>query len=82
MHAFLLTFMNNQKDPAPTSAEELGRESSNREPDDILRQLLRKDESKGDPDDRDVAGTVEHKDTAHGREETKNKLPGADKVNG
>ncbi|MEO8071942.1 MAG: hypothetical protein ABI891_01865 [Acidobacteriota bacterium] len=53
-------------------AEEVSKESANKPSDDIVREMLRGDETKGNPDNRDVAGGVESADTPHGREETKN----------
>ncbi len=52
-------------------AEKIAEESANKPSDDIVRQMQRGDESKGNPDDRDTAGGVESADTPHGREETK-----------
>ena len=57
-------------------------EGSYLDPDDVLRQTLRGDESKGDPDERDVAGATDSKDTPHGREDTKNDKAGAANQNG
>ena len=57
-------------------------EASHRDADGILRQTLRGDESKGDPDRRDVAGATETKDTPQGREETKNDKAGKANING
>ena len=57
-------------------------EASHRDPDGILRQTLRGDETKGNPDDRDIAGATAFEDTAHGREETKNDKAGAANQNG
>lgn len=57
-------------------------EASHRDEDGVLRQTLRGDETKGDPDARDVAGATEHQDTPHGREEAKNDKSGAANVNG
>ncbi len=53
-------------------AMKIAEESANKPSDDIVREMRRGDESKGNPDDRDVAGGVESADTPHGREETKN----------
>lgn len=39
--------------------------------DQIRRQALRGDETKGDADERDIGGSVDTKDTPHGREWTK-----------
>ena len=57
-------------------------EASYHDPDGVLRQTLRGDESKGDPDNRDVAGATDLEDTPHGREETKNDKAGAANRNG
>ena len=57
-------------------------EGSYQDPDGVLRQTLRGDESKGDPDNRDVAGATDLEDTPHGREETKNDKAGAANQNG
>ena len=57
-------------------------EASHRDADGILRQTLRGDETKGNPDDRDVAGATNFEDTPHGREETKNDKAGAANQNG
>ncbi|PYT01948.1 MAG: hypothetical protein DMF63_03700 [Acidobacteria bacterium] len=57
-------------------------EASHRDPDGILRGTLRGDETKGDPDERDVAGATDFEDTPHGREETKNDKAGAANQNG
>jgi hypothetical protein len=50
------------------SAEDLGEESSYEDTTEISRRLRRGDETVGDPDARDVAGVIPHKDTPHGRE--------------
>jgi hypothetical protein len=54
-------------------AETVSDESVNQAPDEIVRQVLRGDESKGSADDRDVVGGSKSIDTPHGREETKKK---------
>ncbi|MBA3634093.1 MAG: hypothetical protein H0W58_14975 [Acidobacteria bacterium] len=51
--------------------EQVSEESSNKPSDEIVREMLRGDETKGDADERDVVGGVESADTPHGREETK-----------
>lgn len=53
-------------------ASEIADQSSNEQPDETMRKVLRGDESKGNPDDRDVVGGTEFIDTQHGREEAKN----------
>lgn len=50
-------------------AKNISEESSNKEPDDIVRETLRGNEHEGDADDRDIAGRVDSNETAHGREE-------------
>ena len=52
-------------------AEQLAEESTNKPSDEIVREMKRGDETKGNADDRDVVGGVESEDTPHGREETK-----------
>ena len=49
------------------SAEDLGEESSYEDETEISRRLRRGNETVGKPDERDVAGAVPEKDTAHGR---------------
>ncbi len=53
------------------AVKDLADEGSLTDEDQIQRQILRGDESKGDPDERDIAGAVEAQETPHGREETK-----------
>ncbi len=52
-------------------AEKIVDEAVNKESDETLRQILRGDESKGNPDNRDIAGSPKTEDTPHGREEEK-----------
>ncbi len=54
------------------SVEELHQQSSNELPDETLRRTLRGDEASGSPDDRDIAGNIDSKETPQGREEAKN----------
>ncbi len=54
------------------SADKVSEEASNKEPDEIYRQIARGDETKGDADERDIAGSPDACDTPHGREEAKN----------
>lgn len=53
------------------SAEKVSEEASNQESDEIYRQISRADETKGDADERDIAGSPENNETPYGREETK-----------
>lgn len=54
-------------------AEELIEESANQESDEIVRKILRGDETKGDPDERDIVGTPNFDDTPRGRREESKK---------
>jgi hypothetical protein len=47
---------------------DLGEQSSYEGTTEMKRRLRRADETKGDPDARDVAGSIPKKDTPHGRE--------------
>ncbi len=60
------------------NVEELANESTNKPSDEIMREVLRGDETKGDADTRDVVGSVDSKDTPQGREETKKPETGKD----
>lgn len=63
-------------------SEDLSEEASQKDEDEIKRQMNRGDESKGNPDDRDEVGAVDTDETAHGREEAKNDKEGKANVNG
>lgn len=55
------------------SAEEIAEEATNKEPDEVTREMNRGDETdKSEADDRDIAGGADSSETPHGREETKN----------
>jgi len=64
------------------SAKDLGDQASQKNVDEIQREILRGDETKGDADNRDIAGNVERNETAQGREEAKNDLKGKANANG
>jgi hypothetical protein len=53
------------------SREEIEEQASKPDHEQIYRQTRRGDETKGDPDERDVAGAIDHEDTPHGWEERK-----------
>lgn len=53
--------------------EELSEEASLAETDEITRQMLRGDETKGNADDRDIVGSIDSNETPHGRRESKHK---------
>jgi hypothetical protein len=57
-------------------SKELVEEAANRQSDEITREILRGDETKGEPDERDIAGNVSTNETPQGREETKYKTGG------
>lgn len=67
---------NNDKQLAETerqgwNAEKLSEEASGQMPDEMMRQILRADESGEKGDDQDVVGTVDRNETPQGREEAK-----------
>ncbi len=62
--------------------QELADEASQQNVDEIQRQTLRGDETKGDADERDNAGNVDKNETPQGREEAKNNLKNKANVNG
>lgn len=62
--------------------EKLSEEASQKDEDEIQRQTLRGDETKGNPDNRDVVGGVDADETPHGREEAKNDVKGKANANG
>lgn len=79
--------MTNENDKAADntgewSPDKLGDEASLKDEDDIRREFLRGDESKGDPDERDNAGSAGSDETPQGREEAKNDKKGVANVNG
>ena len=61
---------------------ELAEQASLMDVDEIQREILRGDETVGDPDERDYAGRVDSNETAQGREEAKNDVKGKANVNG
>ena len=62
-------------------SEKIVEEASSRQSDEITREILRGDETEGNPDERDIAGSVSSNETPQGREETKYKTGGS-KLNG
>jgi hypothetical protein len=62
--------------------QKLGDEASQKNVDEIQRETLRGDETKGDADDRDIAGNVNTNETWQGREEAKNDAKGKANING
>lgn len=57
-------------------AEQVSDEASNRMSDEIHREIARGDETKGDADERDAAGSSASIDTPQGREEAKTRTEG------
>lgn len=53
------------------NAGKVAEEAANKEDDEIMRQMLRGDETEGNPDERDVVGTVDSDETPHGSEEAR-----------
>ena len=75
--------MTNPKDnPIEWPPHKLGNEASLKDEDEIRRQMVRGDESKGDADERDIGGSPDSSETPHGREEAKNDKKGVANVNG
>ena len=68
--------------PGREEIKDITNEASHGDHDAALRQARRGDETKGDPDERDIAGATPSKDTPHGREETKQDKAGAANRNG
>ena len=62
--------------------EDVSNEASLKDEDEIRRQFDRGGQTKGDADDRDVAGAPDIEDTPSGREEIKNDKTGAANQNG
>ena len=60
-------------------AEKIAEEATNKESDEITREMLRGDantDKQINADERDVVGSVDSDETPHGREETKHKNGG------
>jgi hypothetical protein len=53
---------------------EIADQASKPDLDQIHRQTLRRDETKGDPNERDIAGATDFEDTPHGWEERKHQV--------
>ncbi len=54
------------------NAEKLIEESSGKESDEMIRQMLRGDESIGNPDDRDIVGSSQSIETEDDKEQADN----------
>jgi hypothetical protein len=64
------------------NVNDLAQQSTNELPDETLRKTLRGNENKGEPDDRDIVGNVDSKETPQGKEEAKNDARGKANRNG
>jgi hypothetical protein len=62
-------------------SEEIIEEGAYQQADETTREILRGDETKGDPDQRDIAGGADYNETPHGRAETKHQT-GGDETDG
>lgn len=62
------------QDNKKLSADEIIDEASRPDVDAVQRQILRGDESEGNPDNRDVAGALDFEETPHGGEERKTQI--------
>ncbi len=62
--------------------QKLADEASQKNIDEIQRETLRGDETKGDADERDIVGNVDRNETWQGREEAKNDTKGKANANG
>ncbi len=62
-------------EPTPNlTPDEIADQASKPDYDQIFRQPRRGDETKGNPDTRDVTGATDHEDTPHGSEERKHQV--------
>ncbi|MBA2645278.1 MAG: hypothetical protein H0U81_00640 [Pyrinomonadaceae bacterium] len=58
-----------KSETATPSADELGEQSAYQGPTEMQQQILRGDETKGDPNARDTAGATDPNDTTQERED-------------
>ena len=68
--------------PQGWNLEDIAGEASQKEADEIYRQGRRGNETEGDADQRDAAGSVDSNETWQGREESKNDVQGKANTNG
>ena len=64
------------------NVQDLADEASQKNVDEIQRETLRGDETKGDAESRDIVGKVDSNETSQGREEAKNDTKGKANTNG
>lgn len=68
--------------PQGWNLKDIADEASQKETDEIYREARRGDETAGDADERDAAGSSNSHDTPQGREEAKNDVQGKANANG
>ncbi|HEY0427653.1 MAG TPA: hypothetical protein VGC76_07700 [Pyrinomonadaceae bacterium] len=68
--------------PQGWDLEDIAGEASQRTDDEIYREGRRGDETEGDADERDTAGSSDSNETPQGREEAKNDVQGKANANG
>jgi hypothetical protein len=68
--------------PQGWDLEDIAGEASQKEADEIYREARRGNETEGDADQRDVAGSTSTNETWQGREESKNDVQGKANANG
>ena len=68
--------------PQGWDLEDIAGEASQRTDDEIYREAQRGDETEGDADERDKAGSSDSNETPQGREESKNDVQGKANANG
>jgi hypothetical protein len=68
--------------PQGWNLEDIAGEASQKDADEIYREARRGDETAGDADERDAAGSPNSNETAQGREESKNDVKGKANANG
>ncbi len=64
-------YQNQESETVDLSAQEISEQSSGMMPDEIERQILRRDETEGDADERDIVGSADRNETPQGRETAK-----------
>lgn len=55
-------------------SDEIAEEASQKDEDEIQREMKRGDETEGNANERDDAGSVDKNETPHGREEKKHNI--------
>jgi hypothetical protein len=68
--------------PQGWDLKDIAGEASQKEADEIYREARRGNETEGDADERDAAGSTNSNETWQGREESKNDVKGKANTNG